>query len=170
MGTLHIIHSNDASLQGLSIPLAASTYRIGRDPASDLVLADTSVSLRHAVITATSDGHAIADEGSGNGVWVNGARVTQRPLANGDTIVVGETTLRFEQAIGAQKTVALAVPTPAPPPPPPQPAAVSPAASAPATGASGCAIGCLITSIVLFFLTIAGSLFALYRAGYLPGL
>jgi hypothetical protein len=34
---------------------------------------------------------------------------------------------------------------------------------------SGCAVGCLIASITFFLFTIAGSLFLLYRAGYLPG-
>ncbi|HVT46086.1 MAG TPA: FHA domain-containing protein [Thermoanaerobaculia bacterium] len=57
------------------------------------------------------------------------------------------------------------------PPPPPQAAPVAtsqPAASPGPKPASGCSIGCLIASIVLFVATIGGSIFALYRAGYLP--
>lgn len=161
MATLHVVRSNDASLQARSIPLTAGIYRIGRDPASHLVIADTSVSRRHAALTATTDGTVIADEGSGNGVWVNGERVTQRLLSNGDTIVIGETTLRFEESIGAQKTVAVQM---APPPVPPP--TVSPQ---PPARTSGCAVGCLVASIALFLFTIAGSFFLLYRAGYLPG-
>lgn len=33
---------------------------------------------------------------------------------------------------------------------------------------SGCAIGCLIASAVLFGLTIAGAIYALWRTGNLP--
>jgi pSer/pThr/pTyr-binding forkhead associated (FHA) protein len=35
--------------------------------------------------------------------------------------------------------------------------------------ASGCALGCLIASILLFLTTIGGSVIVLYRTGYLPG-
>jgi len=71
---------------------------IGRHPANVVVLDDTKVSRDHAAIRATADGFVINDLRSTNGTFVNGARVDEQPLADGDVILVGSTemTLRVE--------------------------------------------------------------------------
>ena len=57
---------------------------IGRSPAADIVLDDASVSRRHALITRRGDQTVILDDRSRNGVHVNGERVSEAPLTDGD--------------------------------------------------------------------------------------
>src|SRR3954452_11578438 len=56
---------------------------IGRSPAADIVLDDASVSRRHAVVTKRGERTVILDDRSLNGVTVNGARVSEKELADG---------------------------------------------------------------------------------------
>lgn len=75
----------------------ASTI-LGRDEASaDLVLDDTNVSRRHAELTRDASGWHIADLNSTNGTRVNGLRVPQADLHDGDTISMGLVTLSFRE-------------------------------------------------------------------------
>jgi pSer/pThr/pTyr-binding forkhead associated (FHA) protein len=70
---------------------------IGRDPGNAVSLSmDTTVSRRHAVIAAADGGYVIRDQGSSNGTFVNGARVTDAPLRPGDEVSIGGTRFRFE--------------------------------------------------------------------------
>ncbi|MET7754392.1 FHA domain-containing protein [Streptomyces sp. NPDC005389] len=50
-------------------------YRIGRDPTSDIVLADARASWHHAVLSAPAGHWTLADEGSTNGTFTDGLRV-----------------------------------------------------------------------------------------------
>ncbi|MFF5284148.1 FHA domain-containing protein [Streptomyces sp. NPDC013171] len=50
-------------------------YRIGRDPTSDIVLADARASWHHAVLSAAGGHWTLADEGSTNGTFADGLRV-----------------------------------------------------------------------------------------------
>lgn len=69
---------------------------IGRLPACDVVLEDPNVSRRHAELRRVDGTVLICDLGSTNGTQVNGVRVREQPLANGDRITIGRTTLAFE--------------------------------------------------------------------------
>ena len=53
---------------------------IGCDPEADLVLADDTVSARHAEVRATPRGWMVRDLGSTNGVVINEVRVTEALL------------------------------------------------------------------------------------------
>ncbi len=75
--------------------LASDNMHIGRSPAADIVLDDASVSRRHALIARRGEQSVILDDRSRNGVHVNGMRVSEAPLADGDIIVCGHVTLRF---------------------------------------------------------------------------
>ena len=78
--------------------IACDSTVIGRDEAhADLVLGDSNVSRRHAELTRNATGWRIADLGSTNGTRVNGMRVSEQDLANGDTITMGLETLMFEE-------------------------------------------------------------------------
>src|SRR5687768_2915721 len=69
---------------------------IGRDPGCDVVLGVPGVSRRHADIVPGTLGYLIKDS-SMNGVYVNGARVSQaRWLGVGDVIRIGTEEFRFE--------------------------------------------------------------------------
>ena len=68
---------------------------IGRTEGNSVVMDSDRVSRRHAVIDWNGDQYMLTDVGSRNGTFVNGMRVRQRPLANGDTISIGDCELRF---------------------------------------------------------------------------
>src|SRR5690606_12273426 len=71
-------------------PLPARTIRIGRSADNDLVLDDLVVSRRHAELRALPDGgYEIADLGSHNGTYLNGAPVTRAPVGPGDIVGIG---------------------------------------------------------------------------------
>jgi pSer/pThr/pTyr-binding forkhead associated (FHA) protein len=69
---------------------------VGRKPESNIVLADPNVSRNHAEIRPSSEGFVLVDLGSTNGSKVNGVRVDQRLLEDGDEISFGNTHMRFE--------------------------------------------------------------------------
>jgi pSer/pThr/pTyr-binding forkhead associated (FHA) protein len=77
------------------LPLTADVMHIGRSPAADIVLDDSSVSRRHAVVARRGENTVILDDRSLNGVRVNGARVSEATLSDGDTVAIGQVLLRF---------------------------------------------------------------------------
>ena len=81
---------------GTRITLADSVATIGRSPDCTVHLADTSVSRKHAEVRPDGDGWLLVDARSTNGTRVNGAKVGERRLADGDAITVGDVQLRFE--------------------------------------------------------------------------
>lgn len=78
------------------MPIGATSVRIGRHEDNDICLANQSVHRQHAVIHMKSDGSFdVRDLGGKNGVMVNGRRVEQTQLADGDVIEFGEVRARF---------------------------------------------------------------------------
>jgi FHA domain/TIR domain len=86
-----------------TIDADAATYsldnaplRIGRHSSSHIVIDDKTVSRQHAIVQAArGDRHVVLDVGSTSGVFVNGARVDQAILADGDLIELGVARLRY---------------------------------------------------------------------------
>ncbi|MBI2339478.1 MAG: FHA domain-containing protein [Deltaproteobacteria bacterium] len=62
---------------------------IGRSPSNDLVLTAPKVSRQHAAINKYKDQYIIIDLKSSNGVYVNGRKVDEHVLMEGDQISVG---------------------------------------------------------------------------------
>jgi len=83
-GTQHVVHLRQE-------------VRIGRLPDNDLALVwDGDVSRRHAHVARTGAGWVLVDDGSRNGCYVNGERVTgQSPLNDGDVLRFGDTVVLF---------------------------------------------------------------------------
>ena len=79
-------------------PWTEGALDIGRDPGCTLVLADGTVSERHARLVRNGDDVSIEDLGSRNGVFVEGHEVRSAPVKLGETIRVGETELVLEDA------------------------------------------------------------------------
>lgn len=111
---------------------------IGRDASADIVVAQTSVSRRHAEVIASTNGYIVNDL-STNGIFVNGEKVNaSQPLSRADVIRVGTEEFRFYAdvaAVGAKPAAPTAAP-PAPPAPaaaPPAPPRPAPAPSSPPT-------------------------------------
>jgi Protein of unknown function (DUF3662)/FHA domain len=85
---------------GRDLTLERGVTVIGRSSGSDIVLDDPNVSRRHAEIRRVGDGYSLVDLGSTNGTEVNGQRVGETSLMNGDVIGVGTTRLTFERRLG----------------------------------------------------------------------
>jgi pSer/pThr/pTyr-binding forkhead associated (FHA) protein len=76
------------------------SLHIGRSPVSDILLDDASVSRKHAVLVHRG-GHAVLlDDRSLNGIYVNGQRVSEAVLNDGDWIAVGQVSLRYVEVTG----------------------------------------------------------------------
>ncbi len=92
-GILHVIGGND---RGKQSELNRVLTNIGRGADQELVLADIAVSRRHIKIHLVQNGYRLQDLGSGNGTLVNGKRVDEVLLTDGDQIELGNTLMRFE--------------------------------------------------------------------------
>jgi pSer/pThr/pTyr-binding forkhead associated (FHA) protein len=79
------------------LPLGRLT-RIGRRTGADIVLDDSTVSRRHALVLEREGGPVIADDRSLNGVYVNGRRVREAALHHGDEVQIGGRLLRYLEA------------------------------------------------------------------------
>jgi pSer/pThr/pTyr-binding forkhead associated (FHA) protein len=81
--------------EGSKYMLDAEVTRAGRHPDSDIFLDDITVSRRHAEIVRQADGFHLVDAGSLNGTYVNGDRVEEARLSNGDELQIGKFKLVF---------------------------------------------------------------------------
>ncbi len=67
---------------------------LGRQKSADLRVRDGKASRQHCKIVLGAEGAMLIDMGSSNGTFVNGARVEQYRLSDGDLIRLGDTVLR----------------------------------------------------------------------------
>jgi len=81
----------------LAIPIAGELVHLGRGLTADIRIDNRSVSRRHAVLVSRKTGQRILDDRSYNGTFVNGLRVEQAELVNGDVISLGCFLLRFRE-------------------------------------------------------------------------
>ncbi len=79
-------------LHGKSYPLAGKSV-IGRDTSVDIVIAGTHLSRKHVELTVKAGAIAVKDLNSANGTFINGKRVSEGFLKNGDELRLD--TLRF---------------------------------------------------------------------------
>jgi hypothetical protein len=82
---------------GTSYEVRGTSVSIGRDSGNDIVLADSSVSRKHARIESLADSAEIYDEGSANGVFINGIKVEHQILSPGDLVRIGQVALKYEK-------------------------------------------------------------------------
>jgi pSer/pThr/pTyr-binding forkhead associated (FHA) protein len=87
----------EGSTLGQVFTLSAPNMVIGREPGKDIVLAnDTTVSRTHARIANENGQFVVYDNGSANGTYVNGVRITAQPITPGDIVQFGASKFRFE--------------------------------------------------------------------------
>jgi hypothetical protein len=86
------------------LPPSLALVRIGRHEDNDIQLGQSTVHRHHAIIHRTPEAHFVITDvsgESGNGVVVNGQRLTETRLKAGDTIQLGDAALVFESALPA---------------------------------------------------------------------
>jgi len=82
--------------QVFELPQDRPVY-VGRAESNDLVLRETSVSRRHAMLSPSLEGSwMVRDLGSANGIFLNGKNVRESPLKDSDVMNIGEYSLRYE--------------------------------------------------------------------------
>src|SRR5713101_2639089 len=106
-----ILEIGTGALAGTKIPLkTGQPFRIGRTQKADHPVPDDKLMFGlHFVIECTEKGCRIRDLNSSNGTFLNGKKVAEATLQNGDEIVAGKT--KFVVRIESEKVEA-----PAPPP------------------------------------------------------
>jgi pSer/pThr/pTyr-binding forkhead associated (FHA) protein len=79
--------------KGKTFQLKIGDNTIGRDPENDLMIEDSSVSRRHAMIRVTDDGFLLVDMGSRGGTRVAGKNLGGMAIKDSGVIEVGQTRL-----------------------------------------------------------------------------
>jgi two-component system cell cycle response regulator len=103
MGTLIRVAAEQRALMlvlsgprlGHRLVLGDAPVDVGRGSAAGLILDADSVSRKHARIERFGGGHKIVDLGSTNGTYVNGVRVKEQILKDGDRIGIGKALLKY---------------------------------------------------------------------------
>jgi hypothetical protein len=85
----------DAGDQTLLLRLERDITHIGRGFAADLRLDDDRVSRRHAIVVRRGAHIHLLDDRSSNGTFVNGRRILDARLRDGDVIRLGPVALRY---------------------------------------------------------------------------
>lgn len=90
---LRVTASPVDGLVGREFELAADGTElvVGRSPECSLPVADAAMSRRHARVALRAEGAVVIDNGSANGVFVGGERVSERLLADGGRFRLGAT-------------------------------------------------------------------------------
>ena len=74
---------------------------VGRDPQCDVSEQnDPLMSRRHAAFSADSKHAIVRDLGSRNGILVNGTKVSEAQLRNGDVVQIGHLQVKFVDEVG----------------------------------------------------------------------
>lgn len=92
--------------QGGEFPLKSDKeIVIGRSSELDMVLVEDMVSRKHAKIVVQAGKVTIADLGSTNGTFVNGEKIKQARLKEGDRLLIGTSILKLVAAEGGAKPI-----------------------------------------------------------------
>jgi len=90
-----VLHAIAGPIKGAVFHLTGEEVAVGRLSTNQLCIGDPSVSRRHCAIEPAAAEFRIRDLGGNNGTFVNGARVGEAILADGDRIRIGDTVLAF---------------------------------------------------------------------------
>ncbi len=85
--------------------LGKETVTVGKLSTNDLQLNDSSVSRYHCKFVKAKNSYKVVDLGSTNGTFVEGKKVKEKLLEEGESITIGRTTLKFLPVARAQNFV-----------------------------------------------------------------
>lgn len=92
-------------MQKAGFPINRDQIVIGRDVKADVMLNNESVSRRHSEIVRLAEGYLLRDLNSKNGTYVNGQRIQEYLLQEGDMVAIGDFQLNFEAPRRSQEVV-----------------------------------------------------------------
>ena len=99
-GILHAFLVRDDA-DALPYEIAVGDATIGRSTACNIISENVEVSKVHARLSRTAEKLVVRDLGSANGTFVNGVRVAEAPLVDGDRLSVAGDEFRVSVALGA---------------------------------------------------------------------
>lgn len=76
----------------------------GRHPSQEIQLLDAEVSRRHFLISIEGENHVITESHAANGLYVNGNKVKDHKLQDGDQVRVGTTVLVYSKRDDEEQT------------------------------------------------------------------
>src|SRR5256886_16272678 len=85
-----------------AFPMRSITVTIGRSDQCEIAVKDSSMSGKHAEISKVNGEIRVKDLGSANGIWLNGERVDDCELFDGDVLRLGQTSIRID-VVGGRK-------------------------------------------------------------------
>lgn len=94
---LVVEHGDERRVLELTRPIT----HLGRGFSATFQLEDPGVSRRHAIVVQRRGGVRILDDRSANGTWVNGRRVHEAELRDGDVVVLGRVVLVYRERYAA---------------------------------------------------------------------
>ena len=89
-----LVYTGKLKGKALALPPEGKVI-LGRSQHAHITIPDANLSRSHCAITAMGQGYRIEDMSSTNGTTVNGKRIDQAILREGDRIVLGETEIEF---------------------------------------------------------------------------
>jgi len=148
--------------------LTKEVVSIGRESNNDVIVPDGAMSRNHCQLRRQGNGYVVQDLGSRNGTFVNQERIAAaRPLRVGDTIRIGQTSIRIEDNAPAAAP-SVSQPTAVPPPavaqsiPRPVAAQVPVQPSAPSSNSNmvfiigGVVVGLIVVAMILSYVILGG--------------
>ncbi|MCL1894317.1 MAG: FHA domain-containing protein [Holophagaceae bacterium] len=90
-----LIHENSGTRE---FEIVDEEIRIGRELDNNLRISDPSVSRYHATLRRTQEGYQIQDQPSLNGIKLNGTKVKEAILEDGDKFVLGQVEITFRDS------------------------------------------------------------------------
>ena len=101
-----LIITNSDTARSYEFELSCDETRIGRAvDQNDIVLEDAQVSRRHAMIVRAGQNLTLVDPGSANGTFIDGHRIREHLLKDGDLFVIGKYTLQFNHKVAAAVSI-----------------------------------------------------------------
>ncbi|MFA4874282.1 MAG: FHA domain-containing protein [bacterium] len=91
-GRIVVINGDDA---GAAYPLKG-TASFGRAESNTITIRDAKVSRQHAQVQQQGTEYVLVDLNSSNGTYVNGQRIEEHVLSNGDEIRIGDCIMQFQ--------------------------------------------------------------------------
>src|SRR3954462_7119941 len=77
-------------------PMGQMTLTIGRSDQCGISVKDSSMAGRHAEIKKSEGDITVRDLGSANGIYLNGERIDEAELYDGDVLRLGQTSIRID--------------------------------------------------------------------------
>jgi predicted component of type VI protein secretion system len=74
---------------------------VGREASCDVHIDNLGISRNHCAFVNKGEAFVVQDLNSSNGTYVNGQKITERFLNDGDEIIIGKYTLKFKNEVQA---------------------------------------------------------------------